>query len=74
MPPDERIARALEIAEAYGHTDGAHHKMWVIDQMVRALTDCPPDAESDAYRMWIAAYNADEDGPNTDAWDTGIAP
>lgn len=34
------IDRALEIAES-GTNDGGHHKMWVIDQMVRALTGCP---------------------------------
>ena len=35
------IEAALEIARRYGGIDGAHHKAWVIDQMVRALTDCP---------------------------------
>lgn len=38
--PEERIIRTLEIARK-GATDGAHHKQWVIDQMVRALTGCP---------------------------------
>ena len=37
----ERIDKALDIALNYGGFDGGHHKMWVIDQMVRALTDCP---------------------------------
>lgn len=37
---NERIKQALEIAQDGGF-DGAHHKMWVIDQMVRALTGCP---------------------------------
>jgi hypothetical protein len=36
----QRIAKALYYAEM-GTNDGAHHKMWVIDQMVRALTGCP---------------------------------
>jgi hypothetical protein len=36
-----RIAKALEIAKRYGSIDGSHHKMWVIDQMIRALTECP---------------------------------
>ena len=31
---------ALKFAFEYGAVDGGHHKMWVIDQMVRALTDC----------------------------------
>lgn len=38
---DERIAKALDLANSYGGIDGAHHKMWVIDQMVRALTGAP---------------------------------
>jgi len=38
---DERIAKALDFALRYGGIDGAHHKTWVIDQMVRALTGCP---------------------------------
>lgn len=37
----ERVEKALSIAVAYGGNDGAHHKDWVIDQMVRALTGCP---------------------------------
>lgn len=40
MSNEERIAKALEIAR-YGNIGGAHHKAWVIDQMVRALTGCP---------------------------------
>lgn len=39
--PQERIQKALAIAVAYGGIDGAHHKDWTIDQMVRALTGCP---------------------------------
>lgn len=76
--PEARIAKALEIAAESGWIDGAHHKMWVIDQMVRALTDCPiifarnhvgkryeTQGESDEYQRFLAKY---------DAWDTGIAP
>lgn len=45
MTPEERIEKALEIASRYGDTDGSHHKAWAIDQMVRALTDCPMVAD-----------------------------
>lgn len=38
---DNRIQKALNVAASYGTTDGGHHKMWVIDQMVRELTGCP---------------------------------
>lgn len=36
-----RILAAADLAKNYGQVDGSHHKMWVIDQMVRALLDCP---------------------------------
>lgn len=36
-----RIKKALDYAVRYGGIDGDHHKAWVIDQMVRALTGCP---------------------------------
>lgn len=36
-----RVENALIFAANYGDTDGSHHKMWVIDQMVRALTGSP---------------------------------
>ena len=58
--------KALEIARRYGGIDGDHHKAWVIDQMVRALT---PN-----YRRFVADAKAGEDGPETYTWDTGIAP
>jgi len=37
----QRIQKALDMAVQYGGIDGDHHKAWVIDQMVRALTGCP---------------------------------
>ena len=37
----QTIQRALDIAIRFGGIDGDHHKAWVIDQMVRALTGCP---------------------------------
>ena len=39
--PEARIKRALEIAFQDAGVDGEHHKMWVIDQMVRVLTGSP---------------------------------
>ncbi len=41
MNDQEKIAKAINIAVRYGGIDGDHHKAWVIDQMVRSLTDCP---------------------------------
>ena len=37
----DRITEALTYAHKYASIDGSHHKAWVIDQMVRALTGCP---------------------------------
>ena len=63
----DKIAGALEIALRYGQTDGDHHKAWVIDQMVRAMTGAN-------YDMWVrhACYGAD--GPDTYDWDCGVPP
>lgn len=63
----ERIDDALDIARDYGRTDGAHHKMWVIDQMVRALA-------GEDYEGLIRDWEEGEDGPNTYEWDTGTPP
>ena len=37
---EERISCALTIAMNLGGVEGEHHKAYVIDQMVRALTGC----------------------------------
>lgn len=37
----DKVHKALLVAAQYGGYDGSHHKMWVIDQMVRELTGCP---------------------------------
>lgn len=62
-----RIDAAIEMAVRYGGDDGAHHKAWVIDQMVRALA-------GDDYSRIVAEAKDGEDGPETFAWDEGIAP
>jgi len=36
-----RIDGALDIAMQYSNMRASHHRAWVIDQMVRALTGCP---------------------------------
>jgi len=61
-----QIAAALAVARDYGQTDGAHHKMWVIDQMVRKLTGGLRGQETDEYRELVGSAGGD--------WDTGIAP
>ena len=61
------IEQALKIAAQYGGIDGDHHKAWVIDQMVRALT-------GPHYEEFIAKAKHGEDGPETYEWNEGIAP
>jgi len=63
----ERIQLAVELAFEYGGFDGDHHKMWVIDQMVRLLL-------GDSYDVAVAEAKFGEDGPETYDWDTGVAP
>ena len=65
---EERIKNALTIAWRFGQIDGDHHKMWVIDQMVRAL--CKSEKE---YKEWVEVYET-PDGEDYWEWDVGIAP
>lgn len=44
--PASRIKKALDFAVRFGGIDGSHHKDWVVDQMVRALTGCPMVTET----------------------------
>lgn len=61
------IIEALTIAGNFASTDGAHHKDWVIDQMVRALT-------GKGYEKFVADTKSGEDGPETYSWNEGVAP
>lgn len=61
--------KALEIASEFGQEDGAHHKAWVIDQMVKELL-----INTTGYNDFIKKYKDGEDGPDTYSWDEGIAP
>ncbi len=69
------------------HTvDGAHHKQWVIDQVVRLLTDCPRvkkegvDCNGKPYSYYALGESeeykrwvADRKKAGYD-WEEGIAP
>lgn len=61
----ERIAEAMDLAWRYAQIGGDHHKMWVIDQMLRVLFETEED-----YKRWVAEYEADGEYD----WDVGIAP
>lgn len=58
---------AIDLAIRYGQIDGAHHKTWVIDQVLRLLL-------GNKYEATIKASNAGDDGPETYTWDTGTPP
>ena len=64
---EERIHEAVGIGFQFGSIDGAHHKMWVIDQMLRVLLQ-------DKYADFVKEVCNGEDGPETYEWDEGIAP
>ena len=66
MTPEERIDMALRLIYDFGGIDGAHHKQWLLDQIVKALS---PD-----YEAWVQEYQNGEYGPITYKWDTGITP
>lgn len=67
MNTDIKIQKALDIAFQYGQIDGSHHKMWIIDQMVRVLT-------GELYNSWVQEYKEDSNGEEVYEWDEGINP
>jgi hypothetical protein len=77
-----RTGDALNLAGTFGTTDGEHHKMWVIDQIVRLLTGCPT-VQKTATDAHGAEYTYDALGESEEYlsftreagdWDEGIAP
>lgn len=67
MTNEDRILQALTIAFEDGQVDGSHHKMWVIDQMVRILA-------GDNYDALVKRHCHGNYGDDTFEWDCGIAP
>lgn len=83
----DRIAAALKIANDFAGDDGAHHKAYCIDQMVRALTGCPTVEKTALdYRQQPYTYEGMGESAEYEAfvatysdggeyeWETGIAP
>lgn len=66
MKPEQKIESALEMIMQNGGTDGAHHKDWVLDQVVRILAD--------DYDEWVRQAKDGEDGADTYGYEVGIAP
>lgn len=69
MNYEEKVHETLDFIRQYGGFDGEHHKIWVIDQIVRLLTD-----DKKKYNTWVKEFKRGEDGPNTYEWDIGIPP
>lgn len=80
---ENAIDEALEVAPNILY-DGDHHKQWVVDQMVRAMTLCPmvtktsprPNAQGQIYQY--EGYGESEAYKRFvtahEGWDEGIAP
>ena len=63
----EKNNNVLGLIFEYGQTDGEHHKAWVIDQIVRIITE-------NNYDKWVQHYEYDEETDEDYFWDVGIAP
>ena len=61
--------KALAKIYQNGGTDGAHHKQWLLDQVVRILCET-----EDGYNTWVNNFESGEYGPDTYKWDVGIPP
>lgn len=79
MSDEQRLDAILVFIGQSGDTDGAHHKQWALDQIVRIATKCKNDGlgnyiKSAEYHEWIRFHADGEDGPNTHEWDEGLTP
>lgn len=62
-----RVRRAVRVVERFGSTDGAHHKQWLLDQVLRVLLD-------DGYPFWRKRFDAESRALDYEAWDEGTPP
>lgn len=58
---------AMLFIERYGHIDGSHHKMWVMDQVARILKGTPVVVEQASWsdgltedRFWVSEVTSIE--------------
>ena len=77
----DNSTKAISIAFRYGQIDSAHHRLWVIDQMVRALLGCEFSeennfcvSESEKYKNFVKMYESEDCEPGDYKWDVGIPP
>jgi len=62
----------LDLILKYGDINGAHHKQWLLDQLVKTLTR--GHIYEDMYEEWVRIFEHGIDGAGTYKWDKGIAP
>lgn len=85
--PDPKIQRAIDIASKMSAYEGDHHKAYVIDQMIRALTGCmvtktisinrggvPQEVEVMEVSEEYLRFVSRYEEEASWGWDTGIAP
>lgn len=66
---ENKIQEIRDLIYRFGGIDGAHHKQWLLDQIIQKTCD-----SQNEYLDWIKQYEDGEDGPKTYEWDRGIVP
>lgn len=76
-----RVTSALAMLQEWATHDGAEHKAFALDQVLRALTGCTIDDEDKVargttaeYETFVALFESGSHGPKTYTWDRGEAP
>jgi len=64
---ENRANNTVYVAQSFAQIDGAHHKMWTIDKMLRELLG------KDGYVQFVKVYEEPYEGVKHE-WETGIAP
>ncbi len=67
MEANEQVDKARELILEWGGIDGGHHKQWLLDQVLRVLTQ-------NGYAEILIEWEKGDEGPHTYSWDVGIAP
>lgn len=66
---ENNVQDVIDLIASNGGVDGAHHKQWVLDQILQILMT------PEEYTKWVKDY--EESDPTfgvTYEWDRGIAP
>jgi hypothetical protein len=65
--PQKRIDQSVDLIAQYGGIDGAHHKTWLVDQILRSLLE-------DEYTKFVRQMCQGENDEDYYEWNTGTAP